>query len=277
MSYAPSTSLIHPLSIKNRLLFESVLFRLKRFFYVQSSCLPGAIDKIMKEETDNIANDGYEDFLEGVSRSAQKSREEAIERGFDQSDFEEEISPEMGGRIKKARESRGLSIFDVYLRTDIDVDTLSQIEEGNITPPLGTVIKLAKALDLKMGYFISGEEEKSYTIVRRDDREKASRFDSKKEEQYGYGYESLAPRKTNRQMEPFLVTLEPSETEEERSSHDGQEFIFVLTGKMEVRLGEEIHILEPGDSIYYDSTVPHLVKCHNEEAAKILAVLYTGK
>ena len=116
----------------------------------------------MKEETDNIANDGYEDFLESVSRSAQKSREEAIERGFDQSGFEEEISPEMGGRIKKARESRGLSIFDVYLRTDIDVDTLSQIEEGNITPPLGTVIKLAKALDLKMGYFISGEEEKSY-------------------------------------------------------------------------------------------------------------------
>ena len=235
------------------------------------------MDKIMKEETDNIANDGYEDFLESVSRSAQKSREEAILEGFDQGDFEEEISPEMGGRIKKARESRGLSIFDVYLRTDIDVDTLSQIEEGTLTPPLGTVIKLAKALDLKMGYFISGGEEKSYTIVRRDDREKASRFDSKKEEQYGYGYESLAPRKTNRQMEPFLVTLEPSDTEEQRSSHDGQEFIFVLTGKMEVRLGEEIHILEPGDSIYYDSTVPHLVKCHNKEVTKILAVLYAGK
>jgi len=231
----------------------------------------------MKEESDNIANDGYEDFLESVSRSAQKSKEEVIERGFDRDDFEEEISPEMGVRIKRARESRGLSIFDVYLRTDIDVDTLSQIEEGNITPPLGTVIKLAKALDLKMGYFISGEDEKSYTIVRRDDREKASRYDSKKEKQYGYGYESLAPHKMNRQMEPFLVTLEPSDTDEERSFHDGQEFIFVLTGKMEVRLGEEIHILEPGDSIYYDSTVPHLVKCHNKETTKILAVLYAGK
>ena len=46
---------------------------------------------------------------------------------------------------------------------------------------------------------------------------------------------------------------------------------------MEVRLGEEIHILETGDSIYYDSTVPHLVKCHNQEITKIIAVLYVGK
>ena len=78
-------------------------------------------------------------------------------------------------------------------------------------------------------------------------------------------------------MEPFLVTLKPSETEEERSTHDGQEFIFVLHGKMEVRLGEEIHVLDAGDSIYYDSTVPHLVKCHSKEPTKILAVLYTEK
>jgi quercetin dioxygenase-like cupin family protein len=78
-------------------------------------------------------------------------------------------------------------------------------------------------------------------------------------------------------MEPFLVSLEPSETQQERSTHDGQEFIFVLQGEMEVRLGEEIHILQPGDSIYYDSTVPHLVKCHGKEITKILAVIYGGK
>jgi quercetin dioxygenase-like cupin family protein/ribosome-binding protein aMBF1 (putative translation factor) len=195
----------------------------------------------------------------------------------DQAKGGEEISPEMGKRVKKARESRGLSLFDLYLRTDIDVEVLSQIEEGQVTPPLGSVIKLAKALDLKMGYFISGEEKKAYTIVHRDDRERTSRLGSSKEEHYGYGYESLAPHKTDRCMEPFLVTLKPSETDEERSTHDGQEFIFVLHGKMEVRLGEEIHVLEAGDSIYYDSTVPHLVKCHGKETTKILAVLYAGK
>jgi quercetin dioxygenase-like cupin family protein len=189
----------------------------------------------------------------------------------------EKVSPDMGRRLKKAREDRGLSLFDIYLRTNISVDDLTEIEEGNVIPPLGTVIKLAKALDMKVGYFISGEEGKAYTIVRKDDRKVTSRYDAKKEKQYGYEYVSLAPNKTDRHMEPFLVTLEPSETAEERSTHDGQEFIFVFQGKMEVRLGEEIHILETGDSIYYDSTVPHLVKCHNKEITKIIAVLYVGK
>lgn len=188
----------------------------------------------------------------------------------------EENSAEIGIRVKKVRESHGLSIFDVYLRTDISVELLSQIEAGKIVPPLGAIVKLAKAFDLKIGYFISGEDEKTYTIVRRDDREATPRFDSNREKHYGYSYEHLAPHKTDRYMEPFLVSLEPSETKEERSTHDGQEFIFVVQGEMEVRLGEEIHILQPGDSIYYDSTVPHLVKCHGKETTKILAVLHAG-
>jgi quercetin dioxygenase-like cupin family protein/DNA-binding XRE family transcriptional regulator len=231
----------------------------------------------MEEKNGKGPNDGYNDFLDDVTQIARRNEDEAVKEGFDRVKVGEEISAEIWMRIKNARESRGLSIFDIYLRTDIDVDLLSQIEKGKVTPPLGTVIKLAKALDLKMGYFISGEEGKAYTIVRRDDREVTSRYDSKKEKYYGYAYESLAPHKTDRYMEPFLVTLEPSETEGERSTHDGQEFIFVLHGKMEVRLGEEIHILEPGDSIYYDSTVPHLVKCHSKETTKILAVLYAGR
>ena len=76
-------------------------------------------------------------------------------------------------------------------------------------------------------------------------------------------------------MEPLIVKLEPSDIEEERSTHDGQEFIYVLEGTMEVRLEEDVHLLEPGDAIYYDSTVPHLVKCHGKNTTKILAVLYT--
>ena len=231
----------------------------------------------MKEKTGKGTIGGYDDSLNGVAQSARMSEEKAVKGGLDQEKVGEEVSAEMGMRVKKARESRGLSIFDLYLRTDIHVDLLSQIEEGEVVPPLGTVMKLAKALDLKVGYLISGEEDKAYTVVRRDERTVTPRFDSGKEKRYGYAYESLAPHKTDRTMEPFLVTLEPSETEEERSTHDGQEFIFVLQGKMEVRLGEDIQILEPGDSIYYDATVPHLVKCHGKETTKILAVLNAGK
>lgn len=234
---------------------------------------------IMEEKKDETApKHAYEDFLADVS--------DHLTSGDQEKQFMDSISPEspqediqvnVGERVREAREKRGLSIEDISQRTDIPVGVLEEIEEETLAPPLGTVIKLAKALEMKMGYFISGKEDRPYTIVRMNDRKVISRYDSKKGKHYGYEFESLAPHKKDRHMEPFLVTLEPVDTEEERSTHDGQEFIYVLEGRMEVRLGEEIHILEPGDSIYYDSTVPHLVKCHGDKKTKILAVLYAEK
>lgn len=234
------------------------------------------MEEVKKDQ--GTGRDAYEDFLTDVSSQFARGKEE---RDFMDSigheSVQEDIQVNVGERVRAVREDRGLSLQDISQRTDLEVSLLEQIEGGAVAPPLGVVIKLAKALEMKMGYFISGEEERAYTIVRGDDRKVVSRYDSKKGKHYGYEYESLAPHKKDRHMEPFLVTLEPSETEEERSTHDGQEFIYVLHGSMEVRLGEEIHILEPGDAIYYDSTVPHLVKCYGQEETKILAVLYAEK
>jgi transcriptional regulator with XRE-family HTH domain len=225
-----------------------------------------------------MVRDAYEDFLTDVSRQFARGQEEReFMDSIGHESIQEDIQVNVGERVKAVREGRGLSLQDISQRTDIDISLLEQIEGGSVAPPLGIVIKLAKALDMKMGYFISGEEDRTYTIVRRDDRRVVSRYESKKGKHYGYEFESLAPHKKDRHMEPFLVTLEPSETGEERSTHDGQEFIYVLHGNMEVRLGEEIHILEPGDAIYYDSTVPHLVKCHGQRQTKILAVLYAER
>jgi transcriptional regulator with XRE-family HTH domain len=232
----------------------------------------------MTEEKDKSkGSEGYDDFLVHVSQFTSRDEEKAFMESIGQEAPQEDLEVDVGGRVKRAREKRGLSLLDISRRTGIDVSLLSEIEEGQSAPPLGTVIKLAKALEMKMGYFISGDELRPFTIVHRGDRKVVSRYDSKRDKHYGYGYESLAPYKKDRHMEPFLVTLQPATTEEERSAHDGQEFIFVLTGSMEVRLGEEIHVLEPGDAIYYDSTVPHLVKCHGQETTRILAVLYTEK
>jgi transcriptional regulator with XRE-family HTH domain len=228
------------------------------------------------DPTDAI--DAHRDFLTDVSSQfGRRDQEKDFLDSISQGPPQEDIQVNVGERVKAVREKRSLSLQDISQRTDLDVTILEQIENGRLAPPLGTVIKLAKALDLKMGYFISGEENRPYTIVRRDDRKVVSRYDSKKGAYYGYGYESLAPHKTDRHMEPFLVTLDPAEAEEERSTHDGQEFIYVLEGTMEVRLGEDIHILEPGDAIYYDSTVPHLVKCRGQKRTRILAVLYAER
>ena len=188
-----------------------------------------------------------------------------------------DIPVNVGARLKRVREERRLSLSDVSMRTGLSEEFLAQVEAGEAAPPLGTVVKLSKALDMKMGYFISGEDDKPYTVVRVGDRKVVSRYDAEKDCRYGYEYEALAPHKKNRHMDPFLVTLTPAGTEHERSSHEGQEFIYVVRGTMEVRLGDETHILGPRDCIYYDSTVPHLVKCHGSEETKILAVLYSEK
>jgi quercetin dioxygenase-like cupin family protein len=222
--------------------------------------------------------DAYEDFLTDISSQfGRKDAEKAFMEDIGQGLPREDVIVNVGERVRKVREGRGLSLEDISQRTGLDGDLLQQIEDGNLAPPLGVVIKLAKALEMKMGYFISGEPNRPYTVVRQTDRKVVSRYDSKKGKHYGYEYESLAPNKKDRHMEPFMVTLAPSTTEEERSTHDGQEFIYVMEGKMEVRLGEEIHVLEPGDAIYYDSTVPHLVKCHGDQKTRILAVLYAER
>jgi len=181
----------------------------------------------------------------------------------------------LGERISAARQMRGLSLDDMSSRTGIDVATLNRIESNEILPPLGQLIRLGKALDMKMGYFISPGVDKPVTIVRKGQGQAVARYGKKKSQQFGYIYESLAPEKANRLMEPFVVTLLPTETDE-FSAHDGQEFIYVLEGDMKVRIGNLTQTLHPGDSIYYDSNQPHLVKAATKAKTTILAVLYTG-
>jgi transcriptional regulator with XRE-family HTH domain len=191
---------------------------------------------------------------------------------------EEKNSQELrvGEKIRELRESKGLSLQDMANRTGYSSALLSQVENHFISPPLGGLIRIAKALEVKVGTFFGDEPRESYAIVRKDERKHISRFASKEGVSYGYSYESLGFDKKDRQMEPFLVSLEPATVKSEKlSSHDGEEFIFVLEGEMEAILGDHKDVLHAGDCIYYDSTIPHKVQCHREVPTKILAVLWT--
>lgn len=181
----------------------------------------------------------------------------------------------VGQRIRQFREGKGLSLEDLAQRTGLPVEMLSEVENETASPPLGVLVKLGKALDMRWGALISGGGDRSYTVVRTADRQKMSRQASQKGTTYGYTYETLAPHKTNRSMEPFIVTLQPTGGEAAPSSHDGQEFIYVLDGVMEALVDDAVEILSPGDSIYYDSTVPHLLRPHGAHPVQILAVIYS--
>ncbi len=189
-------------------------------------------------------------------------------------DFEE---IRVGEKIKILREGKGLSLKDVADLTGFSTALLSQMENHLVSPSLGTIIKLARALGVKVGDFLGETQGEPFAIVRKDERKQVSRFASKDGVKYGYSYESLGFEKKDRHMEPFIVTLEPATIKTSKTSvHEGEEFIFVLEGEMEVILGNHTDVLYPEDSIYYDSTIPHRVQCHQDKITRILAVLYTA-
>lgn len=181
----------------------------------------------------------------------------------------------VGEKLKDLRTDKGLSIEEISNQTGISTEILIQVEAEKFSPPLGNIISLAKVLEVPVGIFFGDTGDSSFCIVRSDARTSVSRFDSADSKSCGYSYEGLGLQKRNRQMEPFLVTLDPDgKIKTEPNQHIGEEFIFVLKGRVEINLQDHMDILNPGDSIYYDSNVPHIISCYGEEPATILAVIY---
>jgi quercetin dioxygenase-like cupin family protein/DNA-binding transcriptional regulator YiaG len=181
---------------------------------------------------------------------------------------------EIGIRIKNIREEKRLSLEDLSKLTGFDVELLANMEENKVQPQLGTVIKLSKALDSAFGRIVSGVGDKFYSVTRKNERTKRSRSTSHKGEKQVYTYMSLAPEVKGRHMESLIVQLEEN-PEDDMSVHDGEEFIYVLEGLVTLKIGSDSFILEPGDSVYYLSTTPHLIAAEKDKAT-ILAVLYEG-
>ncbi len=179
---------------------------------------------------------------------------------------------EVGTRIKLLREERGFTLEDLSDLTGFEVSQLEAIENGDLKPQLGTVMKLSKALDLAVGRLVSGMGTKLYAITRKNERKPIARSASKTSKKNVYSYMSLAPEVQGRNMEALIVQLEKSE-EQEISVHNGEEFVFVLDGTVSLTIAKETYELEPGDSAYYLSTTPHYITAKTEKAT-ILAVLY---
>ena len=181
---------------------------------------------------------------------------------------------EIGKRVRQLREEKEVSLEDLSDMTGFETGFLADIESGKVQPQLGTVMRLSKALDSAFSRILSGTGDKPYSITRKSERRSISRTASPKGQKKLYSYQSLAPEVQGRHMEALMVQLEEN-PDEETSLHDGEEFIFVLEGTVLLKLGEERFELEPGDSVYYLSSQPHLVAA-KQGTATILAVLYEG-
>lgn len=200
--------------------------------------------------------------------------EESGDFGSDAKDPEVQV----GDHVRLFREARGMTLQQLADLTGFSAALISQIENRMASPPLGTLVKIANAFDTSVSAFIGGKEERAFSIVRKEDRTTVSRVGPKEGGRSSYIYEALGTGKAGRKMEPFLVRLKPlPDGTVVRSSHEGEEFLFVLSGKAEVFLDRYSDVLSEGDCIYYNSTIPHHVHSAGDQETLILAVIYQGK
>jgi transcriptional regulator with XRE-family HTH domain len=210
-----------------------------------------------KDKTPYVSVDYFEDLTGDIEESPEQELQE------------------VGSRMRQLRRAQGLSLQELSRLAGIDTQSLSRIEEGELQPQLGTVLKLSKALEGDLGTLISGRGEKPYAITRKSERKRVIRSSRSESKQAQDAYKSLAPEVQGRHMEPLMVRLRP-DPEEEPSVHEGEEFIFVLEGTVLLTMGQERFELEPGDSAYYQSSQPHHVAAAHDSAT-ILAVIYEAK
>ncbi len=181
-------------------------------------------------------------------------------------------SIKIGKRIQTYRENLGMSIEDLSERTNLPVNLLNDFEDGRVAPAIGVMAKMARALGQRVGTFMDDQLAKDPVITRSAEREQGI-ASHKENNQSHYRYHSLGAGKADRHMEPFYINISPAE-EKVTSSHEGEEFVVVTSGVVELIYGNDTHILNEGDTMYYNSLVPHCLSAIDGDA-KIYAVIFT--
>ncbi|MDD6209401.1 MAG: cupin domain-containing protein [Bacteroidales bacterium] len=188
-----------------------------------------------------------------------------------------ENNQQVGSKIKAIRESKGLTIEDVAERSSLSTEQIYRIEEDIELPSLAPLIAIARVLGVRLGTFLDDHDEIGPVVCKNGEKDKSISFSNNADDARKHmGYYSLAKSKSGRHMEPFIIEVTSSGEElYAQSSHEGEEFIYVLEGSIEINYGKKIYRLSQGDSIYYDSIVAHHVHAISGESARIMAVVYT--
>jgi transcriptional regulator with XRE-family HTH domain len=179
---------------------------------------------------------------------------------------------EIGKRIQQYRMNKGMSLQGLAEKTGYTKGYLSKIENAEKAPPVSTLINIAKALNITLSE-IFGETEQSFAIclVKNWERRSIARDGTV----FGYAYQTLAHKFLNRHMEPYILTLPVGPKENTVFQHKGEEMLFVLEGTIKFFHGEKEFIVEEGDCVYFDGSIPHYGVCQNNREVKCLMVIYS--
>lgn len=178
----------------------------------------------------------------------------------------------VGERIKKLREAQELSLDQVCKLTGIEAGRLRAYEEGTAVPSIGVVIQLSRVLGSKMEGLLHGGAtvSESLTLCRAGESLGGDQGDTEQ----SYAYKSLTrPGTAGHLMEPFLLSFDPGAPPGVPITHDGQEFVYVVEGAIELFYDGRSYRLDQGDSVYLNSSLPHTFHGVGERVARMVAVV----
>ena len=171
----------------------------------------------------------------------------------------------VGQKIKKARAGKKLKLDQLANETGFSIDYLKEIESGKAIPPVGALLQISRALEIDSGSLLKEPESKLQ-----------SRIKAHTKRTENYAYTTLTPGAENKHLKAFLVTVEARKDHKGVGyHHEGEEFVYVLTGKIEVVVGEHVNLLETGDSLHFNSGIRHKLTNISNETAELLVVLYS--
>ncbi len=179
---------------------------------------------------------------------------------------------ELAQRIRSMRLDRRLTLEEVASRTGLTRSWLSKVENFRVTPSLPALGKIAEALGVSVAELVVGLDAKpALVVVRKQERKRVDRERSRKNTTV---YESLAHKRPNRAMDPFLLTVPPGVARDKALAHEGEEFLMVQSGFVEFEYDGEKYALRAGDSLYFDANVPHRLINRYRRPAVVLCVFF---
>jgi len=179
---------------------------------------------------------------------------------------------ELAQRIRTFRERLGLSQADLARNSGVDPALVAAVEAGEAYPALGILVKLSRALGQRLGTFMDDHFRPDPLITRAAERQPGARQHMGQTDG-PVRYFALGRGKADRHMEPLFIEIGADEPAE-LTSHEGEEFLVAVSGQVVIHYGRERFLLEPGDSAYYNSVVPHSVSAGGGAPATAYAVIY---
>ncbi len=177
----------------------------------------------------------------------------------------------IGERIKRLRLKKSMGLVEMGKHTGLSASFLSQLETGRVVPTLRNLARIAMVFSKDLSYFFDPEPRTLFRIHRQSER---VRLPQSGVSDPTYYFESLGYLVPDRTLDPYLAEFIPLKKNVEVRSHvhPGFEFLYVLSGEMDIRHGSQSYVLTPGDSVYFDASTPHSYRCAGTEVARVIIV-----